>query len=70
MTAPLTPRSLVWSKTKFLNLSDEKSSHEYLALAKALVPDVHDEADIDSVRALALLVRRPSSPLLPFKIPS
>lgn len=36
---------------------DEKTSLDYLALAKALLPKVHDEADIDSVRALAILVR-------------
>jgi hypothetical protein len=40
----------------FCPLIDEKTSHDYLALAKALLPDAHDEADIDSVRALALLV--------------
>ena len=35
---------------------DSKTSDGYLALAKALVPAVHDEADIDSIRALAILV--------------
>ncbi|TVY82146.1 putative transcriptional regulatory protein [Lachnellula suecica] len=35
--------------------TDRKTSHDYLALAKALLPEVNDEADIDSVRALALL---------------
>jgi aldehyde dehydrogenase (NAD+) len=35
---------------------DGKSSDGYLALAKALVAAVHDEADIDSIRALAILV--------------
>jgi hypothetical protein len=35
---------------------DAKTSEGYLALAKALVPAVHDEADIDSIRALAILV--------------
>ncbi|KKY13079.1 putative aldehyde dehydrogenase [Diplodia seriata] len=34
----------------------KKSSAEYLVLAKALVPQVIDEADVDSVRALSLLV--------------
>ena len=34
-----------------------KSSAEYLVMAKALVPQVNDEADVDSIRALALLVR-------------
>lgn len=32
------------------------SSAEYLVLAKALVPQVCDEADVDSIRALCLLV--------------
>lgn len=35
---------------------DARSSEDYLVLAKALVPSVHDEADIDSIRALAILV--------------
>ncbi len=35
---------------------DTKTWEEYLVLAKALVPAVHDEADIDSIRALAILV--------------
>ncbi|KAH9220545.1 aldehyde dehydrogenase [Leptodontidium sp. 2 PMI_412] len=34
---------------------DLKTSDDYLALAKALIPAVHDEADIDSIRALAIL---------------
>lgn len=38
-------------------IPDAKTSESYLALAKALVPAVHDEADIDSIRALAILVR-------------
>lgn len=33
-----------------------KTSTEYLVMAKALVPQVVDEADVDSVRALSLLV--------------
>lgn len=37
-------------------IPDAKTSEGYLALAKALVPAVHDEADIDSIRALAILV--------------
>jgi hypothetical protein len=37
-------------------IPDAKASEGYLALAKALVPAVHDEADIDSIRALAILV--------------
>jgi hypothetical protein len=49
---------LLGAKLTSWTSADEKSSHDYLALAKALVPDVHDEADIDSVRALALLVRK------------
>jgi len=36
--------------------SDIKTSEDYLALAKGLVPAVNDEADIDSIRALAILV--------------
>lgn len=35
---------------------DLNTSDDYLALAKTLVPAVHDEADIDSIRALAILV--------------
>jgi len=40
-------------------IPDVKTSEGYLALAKALVPAVHDEADIDSIRALAILVSFP-----------
>jgi aldehyde dehydrogenase (NAD+) len=40
-------------------IPDAKTSEGYLALAKALVPAVHDEADIDSIRALAILVSFP-----------
>lgn len=36
--------------------SDEKSSEDYIALAKELLPSVYDEADIDSIRALAIMV--------------
>lgn len=39
--------------------SDERTSADYIALAKQLVPTVYDEADIDSIRALAILVRDP-----------
>lgn len=35
--------------------SDTKTSLDYLAFAKQLVPQVYDEADIDSIRALAIL---------------
>lgn len=42
---------------------DLKTSDDYLALAKTLIPAVHDEADIDSIRALAIL----SLALLTFK---
>ncbi|KAL1601505.1 hypothetical protein SLS60_006420 [Paraconiothyrium brasiliense] len=35
--------------------SDEKSSEDYIALAKELIPAVYDEADIDSIRALAIM---------------
>ncbi|KAH6668896.1 aldehyde dehydrogenase-like protein [Halenospora varia] len=37
------------------NASHIRTTHDYLALAKALVPHIHDEADIDSIRALAIL---------------
>jgi hypothetical protein len=36
---------------------DEKTSNDYIAFAKQLIPAVYDEADIDSIRALAILVR-------------
>ncbi|OJD31430.1 aldehyde dehydrogenase [Diplodia corticola] len=35
--------------------AQQKTSAEYLVMAKALVPQVVDEADVDSVRALTLL---------------
>jgi aldehyde dehydrogenase (NAD+) len=35
---------------------DEKSAMDYISLAKQLIPAVYDEADIDSIRALAILV--------------
>ncbi|KAL5427693.1 hypothetical protein PMIN04_001194 [Paraphaeosphaeria minitans] len=35
--------------------SDEKSSEDYIALAKELMPSVYEEADIDSIRALAIM---------------
>lgn len=35
---------------------DAKTSEDYLILAKELVPAVHDEADLESIRALAILV--------------
>jgi hypothetical protein len=38
--------------------SDDRASTDYITLAKQLVPAVYDEADIDSIRALAILVRR------------
>ena len=34
---------------------DERNASEYLALAKSMVPQVCDEADLDSIRALILL---------------
>ena len=40
-------------------------SHKYLAMAKALVSKVYDEADIDSVRALLLMVGLHSASLYP-----
>jgi hypothetical protein len=36
--------------------SDRKNSEDYIALAKQLIPTVYDEADIDSIRALAIMV--------------
>jgi hypothetical protein len=36
--------------------SDQKTSEDYIALAKQLIPAVYDEADIESVRAMAILV--------------
>ncbi|ORY17943.1 aldehyde dehydrogenase [Clohesyomyces aquaticus] len=35
--------------------SAEKTSTDYIALAKQLIPSVYDEADLDSIRALAIL---------------
>ena len=37
-------------------VGDSKTSKDYIALAKQLIPAVYDEADIDSIRALAILV--------------
>lgn len=39
---------------------DDKSSTDYISLAKQLIPAVYDEADIDSIRGLAILVRDPA----------
>lgn len=39
---------------------DDKTANDYIAFAKQLIPAVYDEADIDSIRALAILVRYPS----------
>lgn len=39
------------------SLSDTKTFHDYLALAKGMVPSTQDEAGIDSIRAFAILVR-------------
>jgi len=36
--------------------SDQKTSEDYIALAKQLIPAVYDEADLDSLRAMAILV--------------
>jgi hypothetical protein len=35
--------------------SDQKTSEDYIALAKQLIPAVYDEADIDSIRAMAIM---------------
>lgn len=52
--------------------SDEKSSEDYITLAKELLPAVHDEADIDSIRALAIMVSytREAFPYSSLRIPS
>lgn len=34
---------------------DPKNSEDYIALAKQLIPSTYDEADIDSIRALAIM---------------
>jgi hypothetical protein len=36
--------------------SDHKTSEDYIALAKQLIPTVYDEADVDSIRAMAIMV--------------
>jgi hypothetical protein len=36
--------------------SDDRASADYITLAKQLIPAVYDEADLDSIRALAILV--------------
>jgi aldehyde dehydrogenase (NAD+) len=42
--------------------SDTKTSEDYITLAKQLIPAVYDEADIDSIRAMAVMVRAASMP--------
>lgn len=37
---------------------DTMTTHDYLALAKSLIPRIHEEADIESIRALGVLVGR------------
>jgi hypothetical protein len=37
---------------------EEKTSEDYIALAKLLIPTVYDEADIDSIRGLAIMVSK------------
>lgn len=44
--------------------SDQKTSEDYIALAKQLIPTVYDEADIDSVRAMAIIVSKWGNPLM------
>ena len=36
---------------------DYKTSEDYITLSKGLIPTVYDEADLDSIRALAIMVR-------------
>jgi hypothetical protein len=38
--------------------TDDRASADYITLAKQLIPTVYDEADLDSIRALAIMVRR------------
>jgi aldehyde dehydrogenase (NAD+) len=40
---------------------DLKTSEDYITLAKQLIPAVYDEADIDSIRAMAIMVRAANS---------
>ncbi|KAK2810967.1 hypothetical protein FQN50_002559 [Emmonsiellopsis sp. PD_5] len=49
------------SKQPLPAIRDAKSSTEYLTMAKSLIPQVCDEADDESVRALALLILDPGS---------
>lgn len=39
--------------------SDNRASADYITLAKQLIPAVYDEADLDSIRALAIMVGEP-----------
>lgn len=43
---------------------DQKNSEDYIALAKQLIPNAYDEADIDSIRALAIMVGATPSDLV------
>jgi hypothetical protein len=36
--------------------SDRNTAEDYITLAKQLIPSVYDEADVDSIRALAIMV--------------
>ena len=45
------------SRTQFPE--DTKTSTDYISLAKQLIPTVYDEADIDSIRGLAIMVGAP-----------
>jgi hypothetical protein len=36
--------------------TDQNTSEDYISLAKQLIPNVYDEADVDSVRAMAIIV--------------
>ena len=38
---------------------DPKTSEDYITLAKQLIPAVYDEADVDSIRAMATMVCTP-----------
>lgn len=38
--------------------SDQKTSEDYMVFAKQLIPAVYDEADVDSIRAMTIMVSK------------
>lgn len=44
------------SPTDWTGVVDQKTSEDYITFAKKLIPTVYDEADIDSIRAMAIMV--------------